>query len=112
MHFVTMGDAKYFRTVLFSAHQSARFYRDRRFILYDWGFEDDQLKELRSIGGLEIRHWRERLVDVQRIFPPRSRFKLFVKKHLLRDPDLRIPRPQWQRELLLDDSGDPVSARL
>jgi hypothetical protein len=103
MRFVTMGDAKYFRTVLFSARQSARFYPDRTFLLYDWGFDEDQLSELRALPGVEIRDWRDRLVDADRLFPPRSPFRRFVRKHLLRDRDLRIPRSQWQRELLLDE---------
>lgn len=103
MRFVTMGDARYFRTLLFSVRQSARFYPDRRFLLYDWGFDDAQLELLRALPGVEIRHWRDRLVDAARIFPPRSAFRTFIKKHLFRDPDLRIPLAQWQKELLLDE---------
>lgn len=103
MRFVTMGDDKYFRTVLLSIRQSARFYPGRRFLLYDWGFNDSQLEQLRTLPGVEIRDWRDRLVDAGRIFPPRSTLRTFIKKHLLRDPDLRIPLAQWQKELLLDE---------
>jgi len=103
MRFVTMGDGKYFRTVLLSIRQSARFYPERRFLLYDWGFDGAQIEEMRALPGVEIRNWRSRLVDAGRIFPPRSALRTFVRKHLFRDPDLRIPRAQWQKELLLDE---------
>lgn len=103
MRFVTMGDGKYFRTVMLSLRQSARFYPRRRFLLYDWGFDDAQRERLLAEPGVAIRDWRDRLVEAGRIFPPRSAIRTFVRKHLLRDPDLRIPRAQWQKELLLDE---------
>lgn len=103
MRFVTMGDGKYFRTVLLSIRQSSRFYPGRPFLLYDWGFDGAQLERLRIEPGVEIRHWRDRLVDAGRIVPPRSAVRTFVRKHLFRDPDLRVPRAQWQKELLLDE---------
>jgi hypothetical protein len=103
MRLVSMADARYFRTVLLSVRQSARFYPDRRFLLYDWGFETPQIDRLRDLPGIEIRPWRDRLIDPSRLFPPRSPFRAFVRRHLLRDPDLRIPLDQWRKELLLDE---------
>lgn len=103
MRFVTMGDDKYFRTVLLSIRQSQRFYPGRRFLLYDWGFDGARLERLRAHPGVEIRDWRDRLVDVSRLLPLRPAVRNFVRKHLFRDPDLRIPRAQWQKELLLDE---------
>jgi hypothetical protein len=103
MQFVTMADSKYFRTVIFSVRQSARHYPGRSFTLYDWGFTEQQRGELRAEPGVDLRHWSDRLVSVDRIIPPRSRLRRFVRKHILRDADLRIPRAQWQKELLLDE---------
>ena len=103
MNFVTMGDAKYFQTILLSVTQSARYYPERKFFLYDWGFEPSQLEQLMGFLGVEVINWRDRLINADLVFPEQRTFKAFIKKHILRHPNLRIPQRQWQREFLLDE---------
>ncbi len=103
MNFLTMGDTKYFQTILLSVRQSARYYPERKFFLYDWGFEPSQLEQLTGLSGVEIIKWRDRLVNADLVFPEERTFKAFIKKHILRHPNLRISQRQRQRELLLNE---------
>jgi hypothetical protein len=103
MNFVTMGDTKYFQTILLSVKKSARYYPERKLFLYDWGLEPSQLEQLTGFSGVEIINWRDRLINADLVFPEQRTFKAFIKKQILRHPNLRIPQGQWQREFLLDE---------
>lgn len=98
-----MGDTKYFKTVLLSVKQSEQFYMGRRFLIYDWGFEEDQLDTLSSFPGVEIIPWRNRLINADRLFANITPIKKFIKKNLLRQPDYTILKSRWQRELYLNE---------
>jgi hypothetical protein len=103
MNFLTMGDANYFSTIALSATLSARHYPGRSFLIYDWGFREEQRRQLAAMPGVTIIGWQDRFISAERAFHERSAFKRLVKRHLLRHPDARIPLRQWQREFILGE---------
>jgi hypothetical protein len=103
MNFLTMGDARYFPTILLSATQSERHYPGRSLLIYDWGFDDQQRRQLAAMAGVTVIGWRERFISAERAFRERSTLKRLIKRWLLRHPDLRIPVSQWQREFILGE---------
>lgn len=96
-----MGDAKYMRSILVSVEQSAKYYEELTFLLYDWGYETSQVKLLSSLPGVEIIPWKNRLINAERLFQKITPFKTYIKKNLLRQPDYSVLKNRWQRELLL-----------
>jgi len=103
MNIISMGDAKFFSTVLFSIFQAAKHYPDSTFILYDWGFEPEQKKKLLQFPSVTLINWTDRLVEANRVFRRDKGIKHFLKAKVLRHPDVRRPLNEWQREFLLDE---------
>lgn len=55
--FLTIGDKKYFDTILISAKQAKKIYPDSRFFIYDWGFTPEQIISLKKNTNVEIVKW-------------------------------------------------------
>lgn len=102
MTIVTMGDDKYFDTILVSARQAVRLYPQCEFLLYDWGLSSEHLEALKKISCVRIINWRNRMVDVNRFSRDEAigLSRRIMRKLLGRRLYVR-PVSEWRRELAL-----------
>ena len=56
LNFMTIGDRSFFHTIAYSVKQTAKFYPDARFYIYDMGFSASQVAELRD-GNTTVVPW-------------------------------------------------------
>lgn len=52
--FLTIGDFKYFSTIIISARQVKKYYPESTFFIYDWGINEKQKEELTKIGNVSF----------------------------------------------------------
>jgi len=63
LHFITIGDKKFFSFICYSAKLIQRIYPDAKFYIYDIGFKNDQLNILKRYQNTIIINWRKELKD-------------------------------------------------
>ncbi len=92
LNFVTMGDEKFFDSILLSMQQAQKFYPESHFYIYDWGFTREQVVELsQGIDNVHIIDWKSSFncVRAVRVLALQYWFKQLIKKYLLLNSRLK-----------------------